>query len=195
VADAGRRRLLVETFAASFVAWYATVPLAAQHFGRISLAGPLATPLVLPPLTGLLVIGFAAALCTTLSLPGAQALFRAAAFFAGLLLKFVGLVAALPFCSFAIVAPGWGLVLVWLAFPVVLLLAGGLRRRALVVLVLSAVLITAWQLHARFRRDQVDIVFVSVGQGDATLIRLPADACCWWIPDRRGEGGLRYFPC
>ncbi len=190
----GKSGLVVEAFAASFAAWYATLPFAAQHFGRVSLLGPLATPLVLPPLTVVLAVGFAACLVTALSLPGAWLLFRFAAACAGFLVKFVAVIAALPFSSFAVAAPGWGLVWVWLALPGAVLLDDRYRYRALVVLALVGIALVGSGLRARYRGDRLDVVFVSVGQGDATLIRLPGGRVVLVDTGPPGRGRLAVLP-
>jgi len=113
---------------------------------------------------------------------------------AGLLVKFVALVAALPFGSFQVVAPGWGLVALWLVLPAVVFLRGRRRSGFVVVLALTALTIVGSGLHRRYANDRVDLVFVSVGQGDATLIRLPGGAVILVDTGPPGRGRLAILP-
>lgn len=161
------RLLAVGGATVSMAAQALTMPLVADAFGRLPLLSPLVN-VVAVPLAGLLVpLGFAAAALGALWPPLASLVNLAVRPLAGALILLADLGARLPAVGWGEVAPA-GYALYALALgPLGLALHGRLRpRRALLVAAAAA---AAASLGGR----GPEIVFLDVGQGDATLLRLP----------------------
>lgn len=163
-------RAALPALAASVAAQLPSLSLVAGSFGRVPLLAPLVN-LVAVPLAGLLVpLGFAAALLGLVSPVAAALLNRLTGPLASALLALADGAARLPHLSWGQVAPVghacFALGLVALA----LWLHGRLRAwRALLVALCAGGLAFA----AGPSRPAPEVVFLDVGQGDATLIRLP----------------------
>ena len=163
-------RFLLPALAAGTAAQLPSLSLVAGSFGRVPLAAPLVN-LIAVPLAGVLVpLGFTAALLG-LAAPGAAALLNhLTGPLASLLLALAALGARLPHVDWGQVAPlghaCFALTLAGLA----LWLHGRLRawRALLVALCAGGVCFAAGPAQRA-----PEVVFLDVGQGDATLIRLP----------------------
>jgi competence protein ComEC len=185
---------MVSAFWLSLVAAGATAPLTAQHFHRVSWISPVANLAAAIPIAGAVALGLAAAVLH-LFVPQAAALgFEGAAWSAHVVLRVAASAARLPFAESAVIAPGWPLVVCFSAFAASSALPEAGRRRVRVAIaIVSFGLVTAmW--HERFRTDRLDVVFVSVGQGDATVVRLPGGRVLVVDAGLPGRGRLAVAP-
>ena len=168
-------RWLVLSQAVTVCAALATAPLTAWHFNMVSLIAPLAN-LIVVPLLGMATVGIG--LLGTV----AVAVLPAAA---PPLFALVGVAIAWADAATAwLAAPAWAAVRVPTPTLLELALLYGLLgalvlplprwRRALVALCLAGLAIdaTAWAVE-RTASGRLRITFVSVGQGDCTLIEFP----------------------
>ncbi|MEJ2359548.1 MAG: ComEC/Rec2 family competence protein [Deinococcales bacterium] len=164
------RRLLLPALLASTAAQLPSLSLVAGSFGRVPLAAPLVN-LVAIPLAGLLVpLGFLAATVGVVAPQAAGLLNHAVAPLASLLLAVAALGAQLPHLPWGEVQP-LGHACYALAVVALALAAHGVLRpwRALLVLLCAGSVSAAVPpAHA-----PPEVVFLDVGQGDATLVRLP----------------------
>lgn len=174
-AAAGSRRAVLQAWlgaalAVSAVAWAATLPLIAHHFQRVSWVAPLVNPLAALPVAATVILGLIAAVIHALTGLGGW-LFEPAVLAAKLVLVIAGAGAALPFAESAVIAPGAAAALLLsCAVTVALLSESRLPVAAMVGLALVGALSA---VHERYRVDRLDAVFLSVGQGDSTILRLP----------------------
>ena len=157
----------------SFVCWRVTAPIAAFHFGELSLVGPLTNLLASPLAAATVGAGLLGALISGASEELAALCFLMAGVVAFLLERFVLLFAALPLASVNIR---------FVTGPIALLLVlpaldGGLvssnRYCCRAVCLAALLMLVAYDIHARFPDRQAKIVFADVGQGDATVVVLP----------------------
>jgi competence protein ComEC len=178
----------------SAVIQWGMMPLLAQDFHRVSLAGPLSNiPAVI--LTGLIVpLGFLALLLTFVWTRLAMAVAHAAGFCAGLLLATVNWFSRLPRLSYRIPDPPvWLIVLFFTAFIVLAAAArvaaarraGRFARRQLPppiavaerasALVLSAltVLVATHPFSPNLSRGKLEVTVLDVGQGDSIFAAFP----------------------
>ncbi|MEI7705887.1 MAG: MBL fold metallo-hydrolase, partial [Deltaproteobacteria bacterium] len=101
--------------------------------------------------------------------------------------------AAPSFASFGIASPGWPLVAACYAAGIAALLARGWLRRVLAAVAIAALLLPGPLRQAAARqRTGIEVVFVSVGQGDCTVVRLPDGSAV--LIDAGGDPGGRYDP-
>ncbi len=169
-------RLAITACTLSLVCWWVTTPIVAHYFYRISIPA-LAVNVVAAPLVAVTVLlGLcAASLLWVLPLLAAL-LFELAAAVASLVLLVADAAASLPGAGLAVVDPGWPLVVTLSAAPMVLALAWRWRVRVAFGLVCVTVALAAGAAFARYRSDRMDVYFVAVGQGDASVLRLPGGA-------------------
>jgi len=164
------RRGLVAAFLASVAAQLPSLSLVAGSFGRVPLASPLVN-LVAVPLAGVLVpLGFLAAAVGVAAPAAAGLVNHLVGPLASLLLAVAALGARLPHLAWGEVeALGHGCYAVALAGGA-LALHGRLRpwRALLVALCAGTVGAAVPPAH-----PAPEVVFLDVGQGDATLVRLP----------------------
>lgn len=184
----GLPRALVDASVVSVLAFAATAPIAAHHFGAVS---PVAIPANLPavPLTSLALVGVVSALAVDLVAPPLAHLLADGA---ALALQAVDLIARLaarvPFGYVGVTRPEWGgwllaavagaaaaRVLARAARPVRVLGASGV---ALSVALALPALPALPPLSGGGVRGGLEIHLIDVGQGDAVAIRTPADR---WI--------------
>lgn len=161
--------------AASLAASAATAPLLAHHFQELSLAGPVAGPLLLPFFgVGPVAAGVAGALALPLSEAVADACLRAAAWLLGPGLHLVTLVATMPGATVGVPRPsaletaGLYVVLATLVFQDL-----RCRRWILAVVVAATLGDIAWWTHLRAGPGRLIVTFLDVGQGDAAVVELP----------------------
>jgi competence protein ComEC len=178
----------------SAVIQWGMMPLLAQDFHRVSLAGPLSNiPAVI--LTGIIVpLGFLALLLTFAWMRLAMAVAHAAGFCAGLLLATVNWFGRLPRLSYRIPDPPVWLIILFFAALIVLaaaarlaasLRAGRFARRQLPppialaewasVLVLSVltVLVATHPFAPNLARGKLEVTVLDVGQGDSIFAAFP----------------------
>ncbi len=186
-------RRAVDYLAVCLVAWYCTAPLAAQHFGRLSLVAPLVNLPALPLVAVTVTSALALVLCWFFLPLLFSPLLGLAVFFAELLLGLARLGAGIPGAGLNVVAPGWPLLMLLLAGPPLLLFSKRRRLTAGILLVATtACLSLAWQ--QRWTQDSLEIVFASVGQGDSTLVRLPGGRVLLVDGGPPGRGNLVLSP-
>lgn len=191
---AGRAaELLLGAVAAGLAATVATAPLVALHFRRISLVAVPANLVGVPVGSALTVVAALAALAAAAGAPLAGPLLQACRPLAWLLLSVNDLFASPGAAVVGLASPGpvglaasylglWGAV----AFR-------GTRRWACAALALAGLLAPGPLRHAAAaRRGLLEITFLSVGQGDAALLRLPDGAAV--LVDGGGDPRGRYDP-
>ncbi|MFQ5351529.1 MAG: DNA internalization-related competence protein ComEC/Rec2 [Candidatus Binatia bacterium] len=187
--------LAVNGLGVSLVAWCSTLPLAAQHFGRVSLVAPLTNLVGLPIVTGTVVSGLAGAVALALCPPLAPPLFGIASICADAILGIAGSAAVLPGAGRNVPAPGWPMIGLLYALATSRLLRRGRPRRwALAALGLALAGVLGQGIHERYRSDLLRITFVSVGQGDSTILRLPGGGVMVVDGGSPGRGKLAVAP-
>lgn len=169
-AGAAVRAKSAAALAVSAVAWAATLPLIAHHFQRVSWVAPLVNPLAALPVAATVILGLTAAVVHALTGLGAW-LFEPALLAANGVLAIARAGAALPFAETSIMAPAPPVALMLSCAVAVALLTGS--RVLIVAMVGLVLLLAASAIHERYRADRLDAVFLSVGQGDSTILRLP----------------------
>lgn len=162
--------------AVPILATVGTGPLIAHYFGRLSLAGFLSNPVIVP-LVGFfvvplgLIIGF-----FSLLIPGpAIPLVWVAEGLLSLTIGMVGFFSALPFASVAVPIPNLVEVAVLYLMILSLLL---FRRSAYSILLLLAVSLGLmgdgiYWWRERWQRRELRITHLNVGQGDAAVVEFP----------------------
>jgi len=183
---------VASAMAISTLAWAATAPLVALHFHRVSWIAPAANLAAAVPVAATVLLGLLGAALWSFSPVAAVPLFWLASMGAASIVFIARAFAALPFAETAVPAPGPPLaaVLVGLVLAVA---CGSARRLAAALSVAAAVLIAAAG-HARYSADRMDVVFASVGQGDATIVRLPGGHVAVVDAGRPGRGRLVVAP-
>lgn len=164
------RRYVRASLVASLTCQMATWALVVTTFGRLSLVAPLASVIVGPLLSPLVLAGLLACLLAFVPLIGDVAMAAAAALSSGVV-GIARLLASVPFASIPVVAPPWllllslgmgVLLLVWWPSPSHCLLRRG--AAALAVLLVGAFL----RLYVLVPPS---VIVLDVGQGDAILVR------------------------
>ncbi|OGU03361.1 MAG: DNA internalization-related competence protein ComEC/Rec2 [Gemmatimonadetes bacterium RBG_16_66_8] len=156
-----------------------TAPLAAWHFNVVSLVSLIANPLVVP-LLGLVTVatGLLAALVLPLSPRLAAFLFAAVGGVVELADALVARLAALPGAAIHVVTPS--LVEIALLFGLLVALfvvSSPVPRRVLVAVCMLGLAVDGlfWCVE-RWHRAELRLSFLSVGQGDSTVIEFPGAA-------------------
>lgn len=166
----------VMLLAASVAASLATAPIVAWHFHRAAPLGPLANLLIVPPVAFIL-LPLSLALALLAPWPAlAGPLAYVTIELGEILVHIARLVADIPLGSGPLPPPNviematWyvALGLAWAAAKRVRW-TGGLLAACLIVIFGNAI----WQLTAPSRSEVLRAEFLDVGQGDATLLRLP----------------------
>ena len=163
-------RFVVTGLAASVAAQVPSLSLVAGAFGSVPLLSPLVNLVAVPLSTLLVPLGFSAGLLGLVAESLASLVNRLTQAVVWLLTAVAGASDGLPQLAWAEI--GWLGHLCWGAFVVALALClnGRLRWRQLLLVTLAAGSSSA--LAGSFRPPP-DVWFLDVGQGDATLIRLP----------------------
>jgi len=168
-----------------------TAPLVALHFNRLSLAGLVTNPILVPMAgTPATVIGLAGAAVSLVSEPAARVIFSLARWPLELLQRGAAAVAAAPLASLRVPTPT--LVEIALAYALLALpwIRAPLRSRIAIVALAGLTLDAAWWLHERrFHRD-FRVRFLDVGQGDAAVLELPGGRVI--VIDGGGFGRSRF---
>ncbi|MGA7223214.1 MAG: ComEC/Rec2 family competence protein [Candidatus Acidiferrales bacterium] len=178
----------------SAVIQWGMLPLLAEYFHRVSLAGPMSNiPAVL--LTGIIVpLGFVTLLATFIWARLALLLAKALSFCAGLLLTTVDWFAGWPRLSYRIPGPPVWLVIAFFAAFVTLAVAARMiakRRRdravrlqpvapkhlserlAAVALAVLALMVATYPFAPRLVRGDFEATVLDVGQGDSIFVAFP----------------------
>ena len=185
--------LLLSAVASGLAATVATAPLVAFHFRRISLLAVPANLVGIPVGSALTVAAALAALAAAAGAPLAGPLLWACRPLAWLLLSVNDLFAAPGAAAVGLASPGpVGLAASYLGLWGAAALRGA-RRWAFAALALAGLLAPGPLRHAAAaRRGLLEITFLSVGQGDAALLRLPDGAAV--LVDGGGDPRGRHDP-
>ncbi len=169
----GGLRWILSLVQISLLCQLVTLPLVAQDFQRIAVWGVLGNVLVAPLVTAATLLGLAGAALETALAGSGDGVFAGAALAVRAWLAVAGRVAALPMAAPEVVAPGWALCLSWEATIALWLLGPAAAKpwRWLAPVFFAVLLAAAFA--DRTRGDMLRVDFLSVGQGDATLVRLP----------------------
>ena len=173
----------------SLAAQIATLPLTAWYFNLVPVYGLLANLAVVPLVSVITIIGFAAVLIAWPAPFLGELLLRAAGALLQLLISIVTRAAELPGAALEVPRPS--LLLLALFYLLLALMLTWQRRRAacasLVLLLLAANL---WIWPQALRRTRpLQLLFFDVGQGDAALIAFP-NGCRYLIDG--GDANERY---
>ncbi|HSB20345.1 MAG TPA: DNA internalization-related competence protein ComEC/Rec2 [Anaeromyxobacteraceae bacterium] len=169
---------VLASLAASLAAAMATAPLVALHFRRVSLLSPVANLVGVPVGSALTLSSAGAAVAAALWPPLALPFLWASWPLASLLLRASDLFAAPGAAAVGLASPGpLGVAVSWLGLAGAFALRGRGRRVACALLAVAG-MAAAGPLRAlaAARRGLLEVVFLSVGQGDATFLRLPDGA-------------------
>jgi len=164
-----------ELLVLSLVLQVGMLPLMAQEFHRVSLAGPLAN-LFIVPLTGLLVpLGFLTLGSALLWAPLARALAWPLVALTSLLTHLAAWFAAIPHGSYRIPAPpAWAMMAFFAALAALAILhAKPARRAAAALLLASAAIIATYPFAPALHPGNLEMTVLDVGQGDAILLVSP----------------------
>jgi len=183
------------SLAVPVLATLGTGPVVAYHFGRMSLAGFLANP-VLVPLVGFLLvplgflIGFLSLFATALALPLVW-LAKPLLFLTLLLVDFF---AELPMGNPPVPPPGLvELALIYLAICALLVVRNRKQLYLLLTCVIAATLLDgAYWWREKWSRANLRITYLSVGQGDAAVVEFPGSEVL--LIDAGGSGFGRFDP-
>jgi competence protein ComEC len=159
-------RYLVAGAAATLGASALTLPLTASSFGLVAPLSPFPNLIAEALMQGLVPLGFLTAILGPTLSPVVNLLTGVLAW---LLLETARLFAAAPVLEWARIGPVGIVAYYASALAVLLVLNGRLRPRVGLLVPLAAVLLTG----ALSRAPHHEIVYLDVGQGDSTLIRLP----------------------
>lgn len=175
-------RLLWEYLLLSLVVQIATLPVMLHHFGRLSLASIWVNPLILPVQPALMLAGGGSLLLGLLWTPLGQSLAALAWPFAVYTVRVVEAAAAMPGASWAAGnLPAGTMLLCYaglLATPILLRRAGRLLRPGLMLAVLLALVVLAWQQAARAPDGLLHLTLLNSNStwasGEAVLIQTPS---------------------
>ncbi|MDX2166367.1 MAG: DNA internalization-related competence protein ComEC/Rec2 [Deltaproteobacteria bacterium] len=185
----GWLRWVVVSQAVGACAVLATTPLIAWHFNQMSLIAPLANPLVLPLLGGLTIgAGLLGTLAVAIAPPAVAPLFAVVDLAVRAADRLTAWLAAWPLASVRVVTPSLlELALLYGLLGACLLRDSAWRRRTVLGCALALTVDAgAWAL-ARTAPGALRLTFVSVGQGDCTLVEFPAGHVL--VVDGGGLGG------
>lgn len=167
---------VVALLAASVAASLATAPIVAWHFHRAAPLGPLANLLLVPPVA-LIVLPLSVAVALLAPWPAiAGPLAAVAVDLAGWLAVGARAVADIPLGSGPLPPPNAFEIVMWYLAVALAWAAARRVRRAPGLLAVCMLVIfadAAWHLTAPSRSQILELDFLDVGQGDATLLRLP----------------------
>ncbi|MBI5070301.1 MAG: DNA internalization-related competence protein ComEC/Rec2 [Deltaproteobacteria bacterium] len=163
--------------AAGAAAGLATAPLVAFHFRRLSLLAPAANLAGVPLGSAITVLGALAAPLSAIAPALALPLLWAAWPFAWLLLRVNSLFAAPGIAAVGVASPGpLGLAACGVGLWGAVALQGRWRAAAALLAAVGLLLPGPLRARAAAGRGLLEVVFVSVGQGDSTFLRLPDGA-------------------
>jgi competence protein ComEC len=164
------KKFLVGSLVVSLAAQLTTLPLIASSFGSIPLLSPLVNVFAVPLATLLVPVGFVISMVGLISLPLAAALNTGVVWLYKGLIMIAELGSTLPQLIWGEISPlGYALFYVG-CFAFALLVWGKLKPWRTLVVILVAGLCSAVNIP---EHPAPEIIFLDVGQGDSTLIRLP----------------------
>jgi competence protein ComEC len=164
------KKFFVGSLVVSLAAQLTTLPLIASSFGSIPLLSPLVNVFAVPLATLLVPIGFIVSMVGLISLPLATFLNTAVVWLYKGLIAIAEIGSTLPQLIWGEISPlGYALFYVG-CFAFALLVWGKLKPWRALVVMLVAGLCSAVNIPSH---PAPEIIFLDVGQGDSTLIRLP----------------------
>jgi competence protein ComEC len=179
----------------SCLCWAVSTPIVAQHFGRIALYGAPATLLTAPLVSGIVGSGLVGAALVAVDCPTVASLvFTPAAWMAEAVLDLSHWIASAPAAELRVVSPGPTLTVLVTLLPLAALLRSRLALPFVSTLAMAAVALAAVAYHERHREDALDAHFLSVGQGDAAVLRLPGGGVAVVDGGPPGRGGMIVVP-
>ncbi len=178
---------------ASAAATVATAPLLALHFRSLSTVSVVANAVALPIASALTVLAALSFLASAVAPPLASALLWTCRPLATAFLRVNEAFAAPSFASVGVASPGWGLVAAAYAAGAGAFVARG-RLRWVLAATAGALLFLPGpaRLAAARERAGIEVIFLAVGQGDCTVIRLPDGSAV--VVDAGGDPSGRYDP-
>ncbi len=184
---------LLQAACASAAATLATAPLLALHFRSISVVAVISNLVALPLASALTVAAAIAYLSSAVAPALAPLLLALCRPLAAPFLAVNDAFAALPFATMPVSSPGWPLVALAYAAGAAAWIARGRLRFLLAAAAGAALLLPApaRQVAAR-HRGGLEVVFLSVGQGDCTILRLPDGSAV--VVDAGGDPAGRWDP-
>lgn len=155
-----------------------TAPLSAWHFNRFSWISLVANPLLVPLLGAVPVgAGLVAAVLAPFAPAAAGALLRIVGFVVDCSDRLVAALAAVPGAAVDVVSPSpLELALVYALLAAVLLPPGRRRRLACLACALALLADGGYWLVQRHLRAHLTLTFLSVGQGDCTVVEFPGSS-------------------
>ena len=179
----------------SLLCWTVSTPIVAQHFGRVAIYGAPATLVTAPLATAIVATGLSGAAAVAAGLaPLGAALFSIGAWAAEALLRVAHVFAAMPAAELRVVAPGPVATAAATVAPLSLLLEGH-KQRAVAALTLVIITVSAIvAVQDRYRADRLDVHFLSVGQGDSTVLHLPGGRIAVVDAGLPGRGAMVVAP-
>ena len=178
---------------ASAAATVATAPLLALHFRSLSTVAIPANAVALPVASALTVLAALAFLASAVAEPLLPVLLWACRPLAAAFLRVNEAFAAPAFASVGVASPGWGLVAAAYAAGIGAFLARGRLRLLLATAGCLALLLPGPARRAAAQaRPGIEVIFLAVGQGDCTVIRLPDGSAV--VVDAGGDPSGRYDP-
>ena len=178
---------------ASAAATLATAPLLALHFRSLSTVAIVANLVALPVASALTVLAALSFLASAVAPPLAPGLLWTCWPMAAAFLRVNDAFASPDFASVGVASPGWGLVAASYAAGIGAFLAPGRLRWLLAATACAALLLPGpLRLAAARLRPGIEVVFLAVGQGDCTVIRLPDGSAV--VVDAGGDPSGRYDP-
>ncbi len=178
---------------ASAAATVATAPLLALHFRSLSTVAVLANLIALPVASALTVLAALAFLASAAAPALALPLLWCCGPLATAFLRVNDAFAAPSFASVGVASPGWGLVVACYAAGTGAWLARGRLRWSLAAVACAALLLPGpVRLAAARQRPGLEVIFLAVGQGDCTVLRLPDGSAV--VVDAGGDPSGRYDP-
>lgn len=170
-------RALVLSQSITVLALLATAPLTLLHFQQLSLVG-MVSNLVIVPVTGVAAvsIGLTAVLINPLAPGMGGVLFAACSAAIALGDTATTAFANLPGADLQLPTPGWTEIAVYYALLACTLLQPGRGRRVLLATACAAASLQTATWWVERHGEELRVTFLSVGQGDCTLVEFPGGA-------------------
>jgi competence protein ComEC len=185
-------RKVMPAFFVTVAASIGTTPVLAHHFHRVSVVG-LAANLVAVPLTGIILPAILSSLVIS---PFWEGLARVPLFAADigfeLMVRVIRFFSGLPYASVWVTAPT--LLEICLFYALVVCAVNFRKKRVYAYLVPVIIFVFiidwGWWNYGRFRRHELKVTFISVGQGESGLIEFPGGSVM--LIDGGGQYGSGY---
>ncbi len=171
-----RREALLVVIAGSMAASLATGPLVAATFQRTSLIAVISNVIALPVASALTVIAASSAAIFMLYSTAAIPLIALAKYFSQALLFFSHWFSSLPYSSLLVPSPSLLFFVAWYCVLFALIIRNPFPRFAKRIGLISSAILVLLSIYRwvgpLFRRSLI-VTFLSVGQGDASIVQFP----------------------